>query len=228
DTIGDTFTLQAVVDDTGDGSGVVTELNELNNAAEPLNVELILVPPITTLEPLTECDLGFNTALYDLTQNEQSLDWESVLSVEYYESLDDLSTGTHEILIPYNYQNISYPQTIYLKLTNSECYEIAQFDLLIEKCPPLVPQGFSPNDDGYNDWFNIQGLYDIFTNHKLLIYNRYGTLIFEGNNDKKWYGRANRGLNNLNKPLPVGTYYYVLYLNSPGYKPLAGWVYLNR
>ena len=228
DTIGDTFTLQAVVDDTGDGSGVVTELNELNNAAEPLNVELLLVPPITTLEPLTECDLGFNTALYDLTQNEQSLDWDSVLSVEYYESLDDLTVGSHEILIPYNYQNISSPQTIYLKLTNSECYEIAQFDLLIEKCPPLVPQGFSPNDDGYNDWFNIQGLYDIFTNHKLLIYNRYGTLIFEGNNDKKWYGRANRGLNNLNKPLPVGTYYYVLYLNSPGYKPLAGWVYLNR
>lgn len=97
-----------------------------------------------------------------------------------------------------------------------------------QNCPPTVPQVFTPNGDGYNDWFNIQGLYDIFENHNLLIYNRYGTLIFEGDNLKRWEGKANKGLNNLNKPLPTGTYFYILYLNDPDYDTLTGWVYLTK
>ena len=102
------------------------------------------------------------------------------------------------------------------------------FDLIIENCPPSIPQGFSPNDDLYNDWFNIQGLYDIFEVHELQIYNRYGTLVFVGDNSKRWEGKANRGLNNQNKILPVGTYFYVLNLNDANYKIMTGWVYLNK
>lgn len=100
-------------------------------------------------------------------------------------------------------------------------------ELSNDGCPVLVPQGFSPNGDGYNDWFNIQGLYDVFLNHKLLIYNRYGTVIFEGDNDTKWDGTSNRGANPSSKLMPVGTYFYVLHLNQEGYEPLTGWVYLN-
>ena len=58
---------------------------------------------------------------------------------------------------------------------------------------PTIPQGFSPNEDGYNDWFNIDGLYDIYLQHELLIFNRFGTLIFKGDNDLKWDGKANYG-----------------------------------
>lgn len=219
--------LTAVVDDTGNGNGLVTELNEQNNAYTQ-QVDLLLVPQPIILDPLEACDLSFSTAVFDLTENEGMLDLDHVLSLEYYETLQNLELGENEILIPQNYQNISQPQTIYIKLVDSICYKIASFDLVVQKCPPFVPQGFSPNDDGFNDWFNIQGLYDIFIKHKLLIFNRYGTLIFEGDNDNRWYGRANRGLNNQNKPLPVGTYYYVLHLNEPDFKPLTGWVYLNK
>lgn len=105
--------------------------------------------------------------------------------------------------------------------------DIIAVELSNEGCPIVVPQGFSPNGDGLNDWFNIQGLYDVFLNHKLLIYNRYGTLIFEGNNDLKWDGTSNRGANSNSKKNPVGTYFYVLYLNETGYASLTGWVYLN-
>ena len=100
-------------------------------------------------------------------------------------------------------------------------------ELSNDGCPIFIPQGFSPNGDGYNDWFNIQGLYDVFLNHNLLIYNRYGTVVFEGNNDIKWDGSSNRGANASSKKLPVGTYFYVLHLNQEGYDPLTGWVYLN-
>ena len=90
-----------------------------------------------------------------------------------------------------------------------------------------MPQGFSPNDDLYNDWFNIQGLYNIFTEHKLVIFNRYGDIIFEGHNDQPWFGKINRGLNNHGNIVPVGTYYYILNLNDANYKSMMGWVYVN-
>ena len=100
-------------------------------------------------------------------------------------------------------------------------------DLSNDGCPIIIPQGFSPNGDGFNDWFNIQGLYDVFMNHQLLIYNRYGSLVFEGNNDLKWDGTSNRGLNSSSKKLAVGTYFYILHLNEEGYGSETGWVYLN-
>ena len=49
-------------------------------------------------------------------------------------------------------------------------------------------------------------VYDVFLNHNLMIYNRYGTLIFEGNNNLKWDGTSNHGPNPSSKKL-VGTYF---------------------
>ena len=100
-------------------------------------------------------------------------------------------------------------------------------ELSTDGCTLFIPEGFSPNGDGLNDLFNIQGLYDEFLNHKLLIYNRHGTLIFEGNNNIKWDGTSNNGLGSNSGLLPVGTYFYVLYLNEENYNPITGWVYLN-
>ena len=113
-------------------------------------------------------------------------------------------------------------------LVTDECFDIFQFDLQTENCPPFVPQGFSPNGDSKNDFFNIQGLYDIFENHELLIYNRYGKLIFKGNNNLKWHGQTNQGILAFSDVLPTGTYFYVLKLHDPKYDDLVGWVYLNK
>jgi gliding motility-associated-like protein len=90
-----------------------------------------------------------------------------------------------------------------------------------------MPQGFSPNDDQTNDWFNIQGLYNVFVDHDLKIFNRHGVLIFEGDNDQPWTGIINRGINGIGNRVPVGTYYFVLNLNDSDYRPMVGWVYVN-
>ncbi|QRM91003.1 T9SS type B sorting domain-containing protein [Lacinutrix sp. WUR7] len=104
------------------------------------------------------------------------------------------------------------------------------FEVLVNLDAIVIPNGFSPNGDGINEWFNIQGLYDTYTNHSLEIYNRYGSLIFKGNNDNKWYGKANKGLLSTDKTLPVGTYFYVLHLNdaNASKQRYIGWVYLNK
>lgn len=111
----------------------------------------------------------------------------------------------------------------------SEINNSATIEVFLSKegCPIFIPQGLSPNGDGFNDIFDIQGLYDVFLNHKLLIQNRYGTVVFEGNNNTKWEGNSNTGPHSDSKKLPVGTYFYVLYLNETDYEPRSGWVYLN-
>lgn len=219
------ITIVAAVDDDGSMSGVVTETNEDNNI-NFIDVELLVIPDITTLPGLMGCNEGFETSTYNFYNALESIEYEEE-NISFYTSLEDLETASNPILVPSIYNNTTNPETIYARLESPPCYEVYQFQLSIENCPPYVPNGFSPNDDNYNDWFNIQGLYDVFTEHQLKIYNRYGDVIFEGNNDKPWFGKINRGLNNHGQTVPVGTYFYVLHLNDPNYRPMVGWVYVN-
>lgn len=218
-----TITIQ--VDDIGIGMGIITELNEHNNSfSENIQLlETLMIP----LKALSNCDESFDKAHFNLNLVLDKIETNGQVT-SFYETLEDLETDNNEILNPSYFQNTSTPQTIYLKVEDSPCYQIYYFDLLVENCPPHIPQVFTPNNDGYNDWFNIQGLYDIFEKHKLLIYNRYGTLVFEGDNENRWTGKSNRGLNNSGNILPTGTYFFVLNLNDIYYKTLTGWVYLIR
>lgn len=221
------FLLSIVVDDNGLGQSTINEIDETNNA-DSETVTLIFSPEVITLDPLENCDIGFDTAFFDLTTVLDQIDLNyDASTMAFYHNLNDLITESNTIITPENFQNTEAPQTLFIRIEATPCYTIYQFEIFIENCPPVVPQGFSPNSDGINDWFNIQGLYDIFEQHELLIYNRYGTLIFKGNNSLYWDGTANIGLNNKGELLPVGTYFYVLKLNDKNYKTLTGWVYLN-
>lgn len=219
------ITIVAIVDDDGTMNGLITETNENNNTSA-VDVELLIVPDIITLPSLNACNEGFETSTYNLFDALESINYDEE-NLSFYRSLEDLGAASNPILIPTSYSNYLNPETVYVRVESPPCYEIYQFQLTIENCPPYVPNGFSPNDDSYNDWFNIQGLYNIFTAHKLTIYNRYGDIIFEGSNEKPWFGKINKGLTNHGKRVPVGTYYYILNLNDSNYRPMVGWVYVN-
>lgn len=95
----------------------------------------------------------------------------------------------------------------------------------IKDSPFVVPEGFSPNGDGINDFFEIVGLQK-YPNTKLLIYNRWQTKVWESDNyDNNWDGKSNTGPLHSNGLLPVGTYYYILKLGGSNRK-LKGFVYL--
>ncbi|MDA8874715.1 gliding motility-associated C-terminal domain-containing protein [Winogradskyella sp.] len=221
----DDFMLTIIVDDDGTSIGIVTETNENNNSTFE-DISLLVIPETVTLLSLLSCNIGFEKGEFNLLEFVEELDEFSSGNFQFFENLEDLKYNTNAISNIENYTNLSNPQTIYIRLEKDICYEIYQFNLNIENCPPTIPQGFSPNNDTINDWFNIQGLYDIFTNHELKIYSRLGNLIFEGDNDKAWSGYSNRGINSGNL-VPVGTYYYVLNLNDINYQPSVGWVYIN-
>ncbi len=77
-------------------------------------------------------------------------------------------------------------------------------------CPDKVflPQGFSPDGDGKNDKLVFTGL-EYFAPALLKVFNRYGTLVYESEEYQNDWGGTNL---ESNKPLPDGSYFYVLQL----------------
>ena len=97
-------------------------------------------------------------------------------------------------------------------------------------CDIIIPDGFSPNNDGINDTFEIPNLALLYPNFKLEIYNRYGSLIYTGNRNKaNWDGTTTEsGLNLGDKLLPTGVYFYILDFKDGLRKAIQGRLYLNR
>jgi gliding motility-associated-like protein len=90
-------------------------------------------------------------------------------------------------------------------LTNSYGCKKRFETLVKEVCPPrlFVSRAFSPNQDGSND------LYDVFGAHigafQLLIFNRWGEIIYETNDRFKFWDGMYRG-----EPMPVGVYPWII------------------
>ena len=91
----------------------------------------------------------------------------------------------------------------------------------------LIPNGFSPNDDGVNDGYIINGIEE-YPGNKLWVYNRYGKLVFKATDyTNSWDGVSNVSGLYMGKKLPAGTYFYILDLNDRS-KPRAGFIVLRR
>jgi gliding motility-associated-like protein len=92
----------------------------------------------------------------------------------------------------------------------------------------IVPGGVSPNGDGKNDFLDIKGI-ELFPENELLIYNRWGDLVFEAKPYKNnWRGQSiNAALRLVGDEVTDGTYYYILKLN-PQDKAITGFTELRR
>lgn len=224
----DVFQLTAVVDDDGLGNGRLEELREDNNDFSR-EIPFKSIAPIQHLPNLMECNTGFRSAIFDLRKQDDLVRNESDDLIEYFTTWENAMENIDPIQNPTHYKNLSDPQTIYVRLETEVCFAIASFQLEIENCKPFIPQGFSPNGDGMNDFFEISHLLDIYPNFELNIYTRNGNLVHTAHNqDGFWDGKATRGLLFNGNIVPVGTYYYVLALNDPKYPdPFVGWVYVN-
>lgn len=100
-------------------------------------------------------------------------------------------------------------ETVYtLTSTNGPCTSFDDMTVFVQH-PVLVPSAFTPNGDGTNEAWNIGGI-ETYPNAVVLIFNRWGNEVFKSSGyNEPWDGRSKNG-----KPLPVGTYYYLIDLNA--------------
>ena len=85
----------------------------------------------------------------------------------------------------------------------------------------FVPSAFTPNSDGINDIFRVKG--ENLQDFKMLVYDRWGQLIFESTNPNEGWDGTFKG-----NPVQTGTYAYQITAKNLGGKKLTGGVTLVR
>lgn len=126
----------------------------------------------------------------------------SLNGVSWYWEFGDGSTSTNQNP-SHNYQNAGiYTAQLIVESANS-CSDTAYFEITVTE-GVIIPNVFSPNGDGKNDWFYIPntGMGEF----NIQIFNRWGTKIWETTAPEiRWDGRTSAGL-----PVSDGTYFYIL------------------
>jgi gliding motility-associated-like protein len=92
--------------------------------------------------------------------------------------------------------------TIYAK--EIDCDEIVTSEFLHFH----IPKYFTPNNDGFNDMFELKGI-EFFNNSQVSIFNRYGKLLKSSKNAPfSWDGTL------TGEPLPSDDYWYVIVIDD--------------
>ena len=161
-----------------------------------------------------------------------------ILKDNVYDVDDDLANLTFDIVTPAMYGTISLtdgiieymPDQGYIGV-DTIVYKVCDDDSLCNDAviwltidyDIFIPNGFSPNNDGINDYFEILGLNN-FTDefddpypNSMKIFNRWGKLVFSvddydnENSNRRWEGQSNTSVKRTVKgnKLPPGTYYYI-------------------
>ena len=123
--------------------------------------ELVTIPspelPLI-IEDIIVCDDDYDeTTVFDLTQRDEDIFGEQSTTdfgLTYHETLIDAELGENPIVNTTSYQNLTNPQTIYVRLEdfNNGCVSIGEFDLIVTLPPVIVqPTALEECDDEIAD-----------------------------------------------------------------------------
>ena len=131
-------------------------------------------------------------------------------------SSPDVSYGGKQLRL--SVQNLLNPcqDTIYSSATTIGLSEV------------IIPNAFSPDGDGVNDVWEIQGL-NGRGSYVLRVFNRWEIKVYETTDYRNdWQGTSNvSSFIGTDNSLPEGTYFYVLEWQD-GRVPLSGFIYIKR
>ena len=126
-------------------------------------------------------------------------------------SLDNLHAGTYTVTVS---DHNDCTQTLSAQVTDNDC--------IIN-----VHEAITPNGDGINDTWIIEGI-DNYSSNTVQVFDKWGDIVFQTENyNNDWSGKGKGG--NL---VPDGTYYYVVKLNSinllGGHNTFTGTILIKR
>ena len=92
----------------------------------------------------------------------------------------------------------------YTLAVTDDCEKVANASVTVNSgCEIGIPNVFSPNGDGENDRFTIEGI--LGTTNTVRVYNRWGQVVFEASNYKNTWAAGG---------ISDGTYFYEVKVNS--------------
>ena len=119
------------------------------------------------------------------------------------------SSNTDSIENPIHSFDSSGTYQIFLTVISSNgCVDTISRDVLVSNEYTLfAPNAFSPDENGVNDYFFPTGIGIGKDRFEMMIYDRWGDLIFHTIDiDKPWDGRSNKG----SKIAPLGVYVWII------------------
>ena len=133
--------------------------------------------------------------------------------IELLEILSIDSNYTPEVYLG----NMNY----YVTITENGCESPAEIVTVeFQACSLVIPSAFTPNGDNINDFWEINDIDLIYPNNTVQVFNRWGNKIYESKKgsyeQSPWNGEIN------GNPLPVGTYYYIIYYHDQSTGSLNG------
>jgi len=168
------------------GTYTVSAQNSCFTRSDSFEVVLQELPIFSLGEDTTLC--GNSILLAGPTQNGYRYEWNNT---QESPTLLVADSGTYQLTV-WNAEGCAYSDAI-----------------TIFKCPlPLfIPQAFTPNGDGLNDYFFAVTDPEQILDYRFMIFNRWGELIFETQDPEiGWNGEFN------GEPAPIGSYAYRLFL----------------
>jgi gliding motility-associated-like protein len=135
--------------------------------------------------------------------------------------------------IPNTSKDAGYSQLLTAQVSGYGIFTMALVNKEIEDEEIIVYNAVSPNGDGVNDSFLIEGIKD-FPDNSVEIYNRWGVKVYDAKSynesDNMFRGYSDgRVTVNRGEKLPTGTYFYILrYNNGVQGKEKSGYLYINN
>jgi gliding motility-associated-like protein len=113
-------------------------------------------------------------------------------------------------------------------ICQTQCEEATIYFTVGNELEVIIPNGFTPNGDGYNDYFVIVNI-EQYPENNIVIFNRWGDKVYEAApyvND--WDGNSAGAKMKITGDAVVdGTYFFVLDLGE-GKDPVNGFIDIRR
>lgn len=154
--------------------------------------------PVANFTVVTDPTLPGGIFVHDILEMADS----SILTSEWYWDFGDGVTSTDSLPFHSYYETGTYDITLVVR-SGLECLDTLIIPVNVVE-GLIVPNVFTPNNDGWNDVFDIRT--SAVGPFKLEIYNRWGNVVFENSSPLiSWDGTTSAGV-----PASAGTYFYVI------------------